>query len=814
MATHPIDQEQSAQSINLDIGGMTCATCVNSIEKALHQLDGVDAHVNLALERANITFDPSLVTMPRLVETITELGYSVRKDHVSWILAGMDEEPLRKRAIEAAESVTGVENVQVNAVTGVLSLDLIRGVADAQQVTDALQAAGFAPKQQTTNEPNPRSHEMQVARRRLTWSIVFSIPIWVDMVHMLFHVGPSWLDNGIMLALFATVVEWGPGWGFIHRAWMNLRHKNANMDVLVATGTLAAWGLSMYDLAVHGPLYFDSSATVITLVLVGKYLEAVAKGRTSQAIEELLALRPQETRRKTAQGDWETVAVDAIHPGDILQVLAGERFPVDGKVVAGQGTADESMLTGEPLPQDKKPGDMVTAGTLNGSTTLEIEAERVGHDTTLAQIVKTVEEAQATKAPVQRFADTIANVFVPVVIGIAIVTFIVWGVITGHWRMAALDGVAVLVVACPCALGLATPTAVMVGSGIGAKRGILFRNGAALETASRINLVAFDKTGTLTRGKPDMQHVIAYGDFTEENVLALAWAIERESTHPLAQAVVRGAKLQGVPEFQAEDVYTEAGLGMVGYINDQEVVVGNLRLMEQYHVNVPEDIQNTVNTWQEQGASVIWVGQSEQLAGAIIVADTIRDDAPATIKALHERGIQVAMLTGDQERAAEAIGKKLNVDRIYGGLLPADKSKIVSKLKEEGFRVLMVGDGINDAPALATADLGLAVGSGTDAALETAEVALLSPEIFGVVRALTLGRKTLGKIHQNLFWSLIYNVMMIPLAAFGIISPVLAGAAMAMSSVSVVSNSLLLKTAKLPATPLPTEGGEITWPKP
>lgn len=292
MATHRIDPEPSAQSLNLDIGGMTCATCVHSIEKALHQLDGVDAHVNLAMERANITFDPSLVTMPRLVETITELGYSVRKDHVSWILSGMDEEPLRQRAIEAAESVTGVENVQVNAVTGVLSLDLIRSVADARQATDTLQAVGFAPKQQTTDEPNPRSHEMQVARRRLTWSIVFSIPIWVDMVHMLFHVGPSWLDNGIMLSLFATVVEWGPGWGFIHRAWMNLRHKNANMDVLVATGTLAAWGLSMYDLAVHGPLYFDSSATVITLVLVGKYLEAVAKGRTSQAIEELLALRP------------------------------------------------------------------------------------------------------------------------------------------------------------------------------------------------------------------------------------------------------------------------------------------------------------------------------------------------------------------------------------------------------------------------------------------------------------------------------------------------------------------------------------------
>lgn len=812
MATHPIDSPKSSQSINLDIGGMTCASCVHSIEKALHQLDGVDARVNLALERANITFDPRLVTTPRLVETITELGYSVRKEHLAWLVSGMDEEPLRKRAMEALESLPGVDNVHINAVTGILSADLLRGVTDAQQVSAALQSAGFTVRQEKTQESDPRSEEMHSARRRLLWSVLFTVPVWLGMIPMIFGVGPNWLDNPILLAVFATIVEWGPGWGFIHRAWMNLQHKNANMDVLVATGTLAAWGLSMYDLVVHGPLYFDVSATVITLILVGKYLEAVAKGRTSQAIQELLALRPHETRRRTASGEWETISVDAVRPQDLLQVLAGERFPVDGQVVSGHGSVDESMLTGEPLPQDKKPGDIVSAGTLNGSSTLEIRAERVGQETTLAHIITAVEEAQATKAPVQRFADTIANVFVPVVIAIAILTFVLWGILTGHWRPALLDGVAVLVVACPCALGLATPTAVMVGSGIGAKRGILYRNGAALETASRINLVAFDKTGTLTRGKPDVQQLLAADEYTPIQLLEWAAAIERESTHPLAQAVLRSAKQEGAMKTVAEDVYTEPGKGMVGYIDDQEVVVGNLALMEEYHFSIPQSFQQDVQSWHEKGASAIWVGHSGQLAGVIIVADQIRDDAPDTIAALHKRGIQVALLTGDQKPVAQAIQQTLHLDRAYGGLLPDEKSRIISALRTEGFRVLMVGDGINDAPALATADLGLAVGSGTDIALETADIALLAPEIYGVIRALTLGHKTLGKIHQNLFWSAIYNVLMIPLAALGIITPVLAGAAMALSSVSVVSNSLLLKTAKLPDTPhsagIP-EGGDL-----
>ncbi len=802
MATSPLDSNSRGQSINLDIGGMTCATCVNSIEKALHQLDGVDAHVNLALERANITFDPSLVTMPRLVDTITELGYTVRKDHMSWSLSGMDEEPLRQRALEVAQSVAGIDNVQINAVSGILSADLIRGVADAEHLTEALRNAGYSVKALKSDELSPRSHEMTAARNRLILSVILTIPIWIGMIHMIFRIGPSWLGQGVMLGIFATLVEWGPGWGFIRRAWMNIRHKNANMDVLVASGTLAAWGLSVYDLTVHGPLYFDISSTVITLVLVGKYLEAVAKGRTSQAISELLALRPQETRRLNNQGEWEPIPIDSVKPGDILQVLAGERFGVDGTVTLGRGSVDESMLTGEVLPHDKTVGDTVTAGTLNGTSTLEIRAEKVGRDTTLAQIVKTVEEAQGTKAPVQRYADAIANIFVPVVIILALITFITWGLATGHWRSSLLDGVAVLVVACPCALGLATPTAIMVGSGMGAKKGILFRNGAAVETFSHINMVAFDKTGTLTRGKPDMQNVIAYGSFTSSQVLALAWAVEKESTHPLAEAVCRGAKSQGAPQWTAEDVYAEPGLGMVGYVAEKEVVIGNFRLMEQYGVSVPRQIQNTVHTWQNQGASVIWIGSDNELAGAIIVADTLRDDAPATIAALHAQGIETAMLTGDQNKAALAIAGSLGIDHVYAELLPTDKSRVITDLKTAGYKVLMVGDGINDAPALATADLGLAVGTGADVALQTADVALLAPEIYGVIRALSLSRKTLGKIRQNLFWSLIYNVIMIPLAAFGIVSPILAGAAMAMSSVSVVSNSLLLKIARLPETPV------------
>ena len=794
------------QAINLEIGGMTCATCVNSIEKALDHLDGVDAKVNLALERANVSFNPDLVNIPTLVSTITELGYKVRRDVVSWTVSGMDEEPLRERVTSVIKALPGIDGVTANMATGEITVEIIRGVGDAGQVTAALKEAGFFARQKTDDGPDPRTQEMRQAQRRLLLSGVLTFPIWLGMVHMFFGVGPPWLDNGLMFAALATVVQWGPGLGFAQRAWMNLRHKNANMDVLVAGGTIAAWGLSLYDLWVGGPLYFDTSATVITLILVGKYLEAVAKGKTGAAIQELLALRPQEARRRDAKGQWESVSVESIVPGDVLQILTGERFPVDGVVVAGHSTSDESMLTGEPFPQDKGPGDPVTAGTINGPAPLEIRAERVGRDTALAQIVKTVEEAQTTKAPIQRFADRIANVFVPIVIGIAFLTLLSWGLSTGNWRGAVLDAVAVLVVACPCALGLATPTAVMVGSGVGAKRGILYRSGDALETASVINLVAFDKTGTLTRGKPTVKSIIPWDGEAPETILALAAAVEKQSTHPLAQAVVAESVMRHVDLPAVEGSYTEAGMGIVGYLDDAEVLVGNEKLLEQNGVAVPKALSDELVPWQSQGASIVLVAKEGKILGAIAVADVPRDDAQATIEALHGRGIQVAMLTGDQPQTAEAIAKMLGVDQVYAGLMPDDKARVVREIQAKGYRVLMVGDGINDAPALATADLGMAVGSGTDVAMETADVALMAPEIYNVVRALVLGRKSLGKIRQNLFWALIYNVIAIPLAALGFLSPIIAGAAMAMSSVSVVSNSLLLKAMQLP--PVPEGGGK------
>ncbi len=801
MASHILESPDAAdQGIALDIGGMTCATCVNSIEKALSHVQGVDqARVNLALERANISFNPEFVTVPKIIQTITDLGYKVRADTITLAVAGLDEEPLRERAERAVQEMPGVAGVHTNMATGRMTVDLIRGLGDTEALIAHLKAAGFTAQLIREAEgTDPRLLELKSARRRLGWSIGLTIPVWLGMFYDLFHLGPSWMANGWMLAVFATIVQWGPGWGFTQRAWMNLRHKNANMDVLVATGTLAAWTLSLYDLMVAGPLYFDSSATVITLILMGKYFEAVAKGKTGAAISELLALRPRDARRQTVDGQWETVPMDSIATGDILQVLAGERIAVDGVVTEGYGTVDESMLTGEPLPQDKAPGDAVTGGTVNGATTILVQASRVGRDTTLAQIVRTVEQAQATKAPVQRFADRIASVFVPVVIGIAIITVLVWGGMTGDWRMAALNGVAVLVIACPCALGLATPTAVMVGSGVGAKQGILYRSGPALEQASSVSLVAFDKTGTLTRGKPEVRTVIAADGVDPISVLAAASAVERESTHPLGVAIVRQAAQQEAPYQKAEDVYTEPGLGLVGDIDGQEVLVGNPALLAQYGVSIPPEIPVQMGQWEDEGATLVWVSKASCWIGVVAIADQVRDDAAATIQALHARGMQVAMLTGDQPRTAQTIGRALGVDQIFGGLLPQDKAEVVQRLQHDGFRVLMVGDGINDAPALATANVGLAVGTGTDVAIESADITLMAPEIFGVVRALVVGRKTLGKIRQNLFWALIYNVIAIPLAALGFLSPMVAGAAMAMSSVSVVSNSLLLKTLRLP----------------
>ncbi|MDA8193550.1 MAG: heavy metal translocating P-type ATPase [Thermaerobacter sp.] len=786
-------------AVTLDIGGMTCATCALSIEKALNHKSGVElAQVNLALERADIRFDPERVVLPELMAAVTQLGYTVRQDSAVFLVGGLDEEPLRERAEAAARKVPGVTSVRANVSAGSMTVQWVRGVGHGNTVQRALAQAGFDVQVASARErTNPRDAELAQDRRNFWVALVFSLPVWAAMVREIWSAGPAWLAIPWVMAVSASVVQWGPGRGFARRAWMNLRHRNANMDVLVALGTLAAWTLSMYDWVAGGPLYFDSSATVITLIILGKYFEAVAKGRTGAALQELLALQPAQALKRGDDG-WQAVSVDAVGVGDIVQVLAGDRIPVDGTVIEGMGSVDESMLTGEPLPQEKQIGSTVAAGTINGAATLVVKVTQTGDDTALARIVRAVEEAQASKAPVQRFADRVANVFVPVVISIATLTGIAWGLATGDWRQAILDAVAVLVVACPCALGLATPTAVMVGTGVGAKRGILFRSGEALEKVGGMSWIAFDKTGTLTAARPTVEALATAPGIPEVRMLGWVAALERESTHPLARAVLSAAAERGAIMPEAQGVYTEPGQGLAGTIGGQEVLAGNAALMQTYGVAMPDDLDKTWEAWQDGGATVVWVAQNHRWAGTLAIADRIRDDAPRLVAELHRRGMRIAMLTGDQPRTAQAVARQLGIDRVFAGLLPEDKARVIRDLQTTGDKVLMVGDGINDAPALVAADLGLAVGTGTDVAIEAADIALMAPEISGVLQALVVGRKTLGKIRQNLFWAMIYNVVLIPLAAAGFLSPMIAGAAMAFSSVSVVTNSLALRAMRLP----------------
>ncbi|AEJ41763.1 copper-translocating P-type ATPase [Sulfobacillus acidophilus TPY] len=799
MAVTP--ESQNDQTVTVEIGGMTCASCALSIEKALNHLPGVGrAEVNLALERADIRFDPATAPIPELVDTITQLGYTVRQDSITLMVPGMDEEPLRERAEQVAQRITGVVAARGNLATGTLTVDFLRGVVEIPEIIARLADAGITARVVGNDQMDARALEMAESRQRLVSAVILTVPIWLAMLHTMTGLGPRWLGEPWVLAVLATAVEWGPGFPFIKRAYLNLRHKNANMDVLVAVGTLAAWGLSLYDLKVHGPLYFDSSATVITLVLVGKYLESVAKGRTGQALTELLALRPASARRQTASGDWESVAVELIQVGDRVQLRAGDRVPVDGRVLEGHSAVDESMLTGEPWPVPKGPGDPVTAGTMNGSGTLVMEAQRVGRDTALAQIVRVVEMAQAHKAPVQRLADRIANVFVPTVMTIALLTFLGWGLATHDWRASALIAVAVLVVACPCALGLATPTAVMVGSGLAARQGILFRSAEALERASQVDIVAFDKTGTLTVGRPEVEEILTAPGVSAGELMAWAAAIEKASSHPLARAVLSYAEDHRLAVPEGESIYTEPGQGMVGYIGSQEILVGNLKLLTAYGVIPDETVIRKVDQRLKSGASAIWVAQDGQWRGVVVVADTLRPEARDTVKRLQRQGLDVALLTGDQKETAHSVAQRLGIHRVAAELLPEAKAETVREWQAAGHRVLMVGDGINDAPALATADVGVAIGTGTDVAIESADITLLGDDLSGVVRMLVIARKSLGKIRQNLFWAMIYNVLMIPLAAFGFLSPMVAGAAMAFSSVSVVSNSLLLRMARLPRT--------------
>ncbi|MFN3884512.1 MAG: heavy metal translocating P-type ATPase [Rhodocyclaceae bacterium] len=715
-------KNETCETVELAIGGMTCAACSARIERQLNKLPGVEAVVNLPAERAHIRFDPKQADVDKLIATIVKTGFSAT-------LSSADtraEEKARKEAAYRAEV------------------------------------------------------------KRFWIALLFTLPLIAQMPFMFIAGGgvhadilPRWLQF-----LLATPVQFWIGARFYVGGWNALRGGSGNMDVLVALGTSMAWLYStvvwLFDL--HQHVYFEASATVITLVLLGKILEARAKAKTGAAIEALMKLAPATAHVERA-GQIVELPVKSLIPGDIVIVRPGEAVPVDGEVVTGESHMNEAMLTGESLPVKKSAGDKVFAATINGDGLLRIQATGVGAHTLLAGIIRLVEEAQGSKAPVQRLADKVAAIFVPVVVSIAVLTFAGWMIAYGDFTYALMNAVAVLVIACPCALGLATPTAIMVGTGLGAKAGILIRNAQALELAEKIEVLAVDKTGTLTEGKPVVVGMeVGAGDTARDEVLRLAASLEQGSTHPLAAALVAEAKVRGLTLEVPHDVTVEAGKGIRGAVGGKAVRVGS-----------PDWLGAVVG---EASGSRVAVEIDGRLAGVIVVADPLRESSKAAVARLRRLGVEVVMLTGDNAATAAEIARAAGVDRHEANVLPSDKAAHVVALKATGRIVGMAGDGINDAPALAAADVSFAMGAGTDVAMQTADVTLMKNDLNGVADAISLSRATLAKIRQNLFWAFIYNVIGIPAAALGYLNPVVAGAAMAMSSVSVVSNSLLLKRWK------------------
>ncbi|MBU6464582.1 MAG: copper-translocating P-type ATPase [Bradyrhizobium sp.] len=783
----------------LPIEGMTCATCAGRVEKALRSLPGVEATVNLTAERADVHFDPMRLAHSELGEAIACAGYDVPHETRELTVSGMTCATCAGRVEKALSAVPGVTRAEVNLATERASVEGMAGVLKPADLIAAVQRAGYDAELLTGDVERDKAMVVAEERRfkRETWriaaAVVLSAPLLLPMFGVML---PAWLQ----LAL-ATPVQFIVGARFYVAAWKALRAFTGNMDLLVSLGTSAAYFYSLY-LMLAGPpdthLYFEAAAVVMALIMVGKWLEARAKRSTTAAIQALMSLRPDKARVERDGTEIE-VPVAAVAVGDIVVVRPGEKLPVDGIVIGGRSEVDESLLTGESLPVGKTSGDDVTGGSINGSGLLRIEATAVGAKSILSRIIAMVENAQAKKPPVQRLVDRVAAIFVPVVVGVAVVAFLGWWLIAGNVTAGVIAAVAVMVIACPCSLGLATPTALMVGTGAAAKAGILIRDAEALERAHKLDTVVLDKTGTVTEGKPAVTDLVPNG-ISEEELLTLAAAAQKGSEHPLARAVLakaEGMALPGLAEFQSY-----AGKGLTALVDGRQIAIGNRRLMQENGVRTDE-LETQAARLEEQGRTVMWVAALDMAAcllGLIAVADPLKPTAAAAVRHLHAIGIETVLLTGDNERTAAAVASQLGIRRVLAGVLPAEKAAEVQRLQAEGRHVGMVGDGVNDAPALAVADIGIAMGNGADVAMQTAGITLMRGDPLLIGDAIAVSRATYDKIRQGLFWAFIYNVIGMPVAALGLLSPVIAGAAMALSSVSVVTNALLLRRWR-PAAP-------------
>jgi len=786
----------SLQHLDLPIAGMTCVACSSRLEKNLNKLPGVKAAVNLASEKARIEFDPAQASPAELVKTIQKTGFSVPDQEVVLELEGMTCAACAARIEKVLNRINGV-SATVNFATEKARIRVAPGAATLDALIAAVNKAGYSAHESIGTSREEEKQRRAAAYRkelRIFWiAALLTLPLVAQMSVMFlgYHedVLPRWLQW-----LLATPVQFWAGRRFYVGAWHALRGGGANMDVLVALGTSMAYLLSavvtLFGLDQH--VYFEAGAAVITLVLMGKLLEARAKAGTSAAIEELVKLQPKTAR---IERDGEIVEVDAasLKVGDVFVVRAGESIPVDGEVLEGDSSVVEAMLTGESLPVAKETGTKIFAATQNQNGMLKCRATGVGTHTVLAGIIRLVEQAQGSKAPIQRLADIISGVFVPVVVAISLLTFGLWWGFGGEFTPALINAVAVLVIACPCALGLATHTAIMVGTGNGAKAGILIRNAEALEQAEKIRILVVDKTGTLTEGRPTVTDIIPAGSAGTEELLRLAATLEQGSEHPLAKAVIDRAAVEGIMPGAVTGFAAVTGKGVQGEIDGRLYRLGSPAFLMAQGLKTSED---TVASLQQQGKTVIAVSDEKTIVGYLAIADTLRATSASAVARLQAMGIEVVMLTGDNAATARVIAMQAGVDRHLSDVLPQDKAAEIDKLKAQGKVVGMAGDGINDAPALAAADVSFAIGSGTDVAIETADVTLMRNDLTSVADAIDLSRATLRKIRQNLFFAFIYNVLGIPLAALGMLNPVIAGAAMAMSSVSVVSNSLLLKRWK------------------
>ncbi|MEI9477223.1 MAG: heavy metal translocating P-type ATPase [Deltaproteobacteria bacterium] len=821
METH--EGDQTLRRIDLPIGGMSCASCALKIEKGLTNTEGVSkATVNFAAEKATVLYAPGETSLSALITKVNDLGYEAKTEKVTLPVQGMTCASCVNRVEKALKSSKGVVNVNVNFATQRASVEYLPGEVTIRDLKRAVQEAGYEVlevKEEDIVEKERLAREAELSS--LKWKFITGAILLIPILILMY--GASLLEKWFGLSsqanffiqfVLATPVQFWAGRQFYVGFWKAAKHKTSDMNTLIAVGTSAAYIYSLiatflpHLFMVKGVMldvYFDTSAAIIVLILLGRSLEARAKGRTSEAIKKLIGLQPK-TAKIIRDGNEVDIPVADVAAGDIVVVRPGERISVDGIIKDGYSFVDESMVTGESLPIEKKVGDTVIGATINKTGTFRFEATKVGKDTVLAQIIRLVQEAQGSKPPIARMVDVIASTFVPVVIGLAILTFVIWYLFGPHpaFTYAFLNFIAVLIIACPCALGLATPTSIMVGTGKGTENGILIRGAEALETAHQLNTLVLDKTGTLTRGEPSVTDIIESGAFSTRDLLTLAASAERGSEHPLGEAIVKKAKAEGLSLSEPKDFQAIAGYGIEATVGSKRILLGNSRLMEERKVAL-DGLAGEAERLSGEGKTPMFLAVEGKGAGIIAVADTLKENSKEAVEAFHRMGLEVVMLTGDNERTARAIAQQIGIDRVLAEVLPERKAEEIKKLQAEGKKVGMVGDGINDAPALAQANVGIAIGTGTDVAMEASDITLIGGDLRGIVTAIALSKATIRNIKQNLFWAFAYNTILIPVAAgvlfpfFGILlNPIFAAAAMAFSSVTVVSNALRLRRFKPP----------------